>query len=63
MDFSKVKLRPTQTKAAPVLAETICNGDEDYHRLMRETYLESYMDVLHDITFKVGVVVVLVSLH
>lgn len=52
MDLSKVKLRPTKTKentARPM--EVICKDSEDYHRLMEETFLETFLDKLSDCTF------------
>jgi hypothetical protein len=48
MDFSSVKLKKTITKKAEGLKPVICANDADYQKLMKETFLEEYLEQLGD---------------
>ena len=56
MDFSSVKLKPTKTKEKAAVLEVICKDSDDYKKLMEETYLETYLDALSDVTFPTVVI-------
>ena len=44
MDFSSVKLKKTVTKKQTDNVPVTCANDADYERLMRETFLEEYLE-------------------
>eukprot|EP00026_Physarum_polycephalum_P011538 Phypoly_transcript_11772.p1 GENE.Phypoly_transcript_11772~~Phypoly_transcript_11772.p1 ORF type:complete len:347 (+),score=55.63 Phypoly_transcript_11772:89-1129(+) len=52
MDLSKVKLRKTETKESKAPNVVLCATSEDYSRLMHETYIEQYIEIIKPWTFK-----------
>lgn len=53
LEKKRLALRKTEVKREKGKSEqTIVNNDEDYYRLMRETYFEEYYDRIEGFTFK-----------